>query len=284
MTYAVGSAITAADINSQINSINAIWGTGSGNSGYGQSAIANVSAGQVIPAAKFEEMRSAMADMASHQNSSIAIPPATDLEVGDVVQAFTNPPKVYDIPAAISTLTSNKLNVNAAQTSIATIVNHQRTTAWSTQIKHVFTLNFTTNDNARKFFNLGGQIRFSASRSGGSASTQNTDWTNLLSAAGTTIYDHLSYYNNQTFDQTLASYTGSGAYVANDYTIKYRSNLAGGGSSIIMTVEFNDDHTSGFSDTVDGTIISTIQRRDIGAPLNSPFPSYTLNTALTAGS
>ena len=46
MTYAQGGTIEATDYNNFIANINAIWGTGSGANGYGQtSTLSNVTAG-----------------------------------------------------------------------------------------------------------------------------------------------------------------------------------------------------------------------------------------------
>jgi hypothetical protein len=56
---------------------------------------------------------------------------------------------------------------------------------WTARIQATVTVTFPTSSAARYFFNSGGEIRFAASRSGGSTTQQNTAWTSLLTAVGT---------------------------------------------------------------------------------------------------
>jgi hypothetical protein len=60
--------------------------------------------------------------------------------------------------------------------------------SWTTKIQTVVTVTFPTSSAARYFFNSGGEIRFSASRSGGSTTQQNTAWTSLLNTVGTQAF------------------------------------------------------------------------------------------------
>ena len=57
MTYTVGGLIQAADYNDfatgSANNVNAIWSTGSTDKGYGQTAIANVSAAGTVTATQW---------------------------------------------------------------------------------------------------------------------------------------------------------------------------------------------------------------------------------------
>ena len=99
-----------------------------------------------------------------------------------------------------------------------------------------------------QFFNTGGQIRFSASRSGGSGS-KNTNWTNLLSAMGTVIFDYTSTAASfgtgsslggldlSTSYQQIFIKTGSGNYAENDYNINARYV----GNNIQFRIQFRDD-------------------------------------------
>ena len=61
MSYAQFNLIEASDFNnlvggnptSTVNTLNAVWATGSGQGGYGQTAVANVSAGQAVAASSW---------------------------------------------------------------------------------------------------------------------------------------------------------------------------------------------------------------------------------------
>lgn len=160
---------------------------------------------------------------------------------------------------------------------LSAVLTSSRGTSWTTQLVHEFTVDFGSETNRSEFFRLDGEIRFSGSRSGGSATSQNTDWTNLLVAVGT------QGFASSDNDAVTGSYTqfytqgGSGAYAANDYTIRVKEDSV---SVLRFQVQYNDDHT-GVSDTIDGTIDSTI---DVYKELGLSTPSLTTITELTAGS
>ena len=62
MTYAVGGSIQASDYSNLVgsgataNTLNAVWSTGSGSAGYGQTALATVSAGNTVAATNWAEL------------------------------------------------------------------------------------------------------------------------------------------------------------------------------------------------------------------------------------
>ena len=59
-------------------------------------------------------------------------------------------------------------------------------------------ITFVSADAARYFFNSGGKIRFSSSRTRGSSTSQNNAWTNVLNSAGTIEFggdtENLDFY------------------------------------------------------------------------------------------
>jgi hypothetical protein len=50
MSYALGGKVQSTDLNSFTTTFNALWSTGSSNSGYGQTALASVSYGEKVRA------------------------------------------------------------------------------------------------------------------------------------------------------------------------------------------------------------------------------------------
>ena len=177
MTYSSGNTILDDDYNGFKDDINAIWSTGSGDSGYGQSAISAVSAGSTITATQWGSLLTPMTSAGAHQNTSLS--PIGNPSAGDTIQAYTT------LASNITDITSGRLDANASgsDSSAATTT----TSAWSTTATTSKTITFASANQLRYFFNAGGMIRMSFSRSGGSSTTQNTSWTNLLSATGTIV-------------------------------------------------------------------------------------------------
>ena len=92
MTYTSGSLIEAADYNgfvsSSANNVNAIWSTGSGDKGYGQTAIANVSVGGTVTATQWASLVNTLASLGSHQGTTITS--RTAPVAGDVINILAN--------------------------------------------------------------------------------------------------------------------------------------------------------------------------------------------------
>lgn len=220
--------------------------------------------------------------------------------------------------AAIPILNANRFLLGPGQFSDTTFtidISNTRTTPWGASyyygqntVRHSFTIDFTTSERARYFFNSGGQIRFSASRTGGTpGSPQNQNWTELLQDMGTIVFNYnscqgaagtgsnIGFYeltNNpqQVFTKTggFAGYYGS-YYTSNDYTITMSCNVAnnnlGEARYVYVNIYFNDDHTAKFqiNDTVDGVLTSSVNvRRATGSNVQVPVPSATNTVLLTS--
>lgn len=217
--------------------------------------------------------------------------------------------------AAIPLLNNSRFQLGAGQYSDSTFasdISNSRTAAWGASwyygdntVRHSFTVDFGSPERARYFFNSGGQIRFSASRTGGSGvNPQNQSWTDLLTAMGTVVFNYnscqgasgmgsnIGYYNltnsaQQVFTKTAPSggFYGS-AYTSNDYTITMSCNVAdnstGAAQFIYVNVYFNDDHRARYqvNDTVDGILTSNVGiRRATGDNVQVAVPSA-INTIL----
>lgn len=300
MPYTVGSTIEASTYNSLVTDMNTVYGLGSGDEGYGQDTIGTVVVGSTIRGADWLALRNNLDNAITHQGTpagSAAIPPTNDFQVGDLIIAYDGSSGRWNLPATLASANTNRLDIDAGQSTISPdVLITFRTDAqpWSTQLKHIFTMTFTTNDNARHFFNSGGQFRIRASRVGGDATPQNADWTSLLSAAGTYAFDASAYFNGAlTTNVQRFTQAGASAYNANDWTIFEKRNaintsLGSQGRIITFEVQFNDDST-GFSDVVNGSIINRVDIRHATGAFSS---SATFNavsgplttTGLSAGS
>ena len=190
MTYSSGSIIVDDDYNifatgnaagtgdASVANINTILGTGSGIFGYGQSGgLPAQNTGDSIDAADWALLLTRNSTLASHQGTSITA--LTNPSSGNTVAAFAA------LSANITATYNGKLNAAASGSDAS--VSSVTTTAWNTSSVLTKTFTFASRDQLRYFFNTGGLIRLSWSRTGGTASSQNTSWTNTLTAAGTIV-------------------------------------------------------------------------------------------------
>jgi len=291
-----------------------VWDVGNGSLGYGQidtggaSAIPLASVGADVTSAEWEAFRAAAQTCSDHQGSITSFPPASVLETDDVIVAHDPlDGDLYDIGGSLSTITTNSLLYDGGSVTVfSNVLNSTRSTAWDAALQHRFTALFPTVDDARYFFNSGGQIRMRGSRSGGSATPQNTSWTTLLSDMGTIVLGYtgttqiggggtwvtypIGYYDLTTSFQTIAEGTGTGSYSANDVDI--RARMVDGptgpngdvGRNLEISIRYRDTHSNPFADNVDGTITSDIDYQKATSPLTIQSPVFASSIVLTDGS
>jgi hypothetical protein len=187
MTYQSGSLgkIQKGDINGFLNTntpnFNGLWSTGSGDSGYGQTAIAAVAAGDKVSATTWKNLIDNITKMANHQGTSITSmtnssspPPAppsphdntwlannTLPGTGKTIRIIAN-----NTPAIITNnltaLTTNRLN-SAATPRSTTNTTLTSSSSWTDSFTATFTVNFPSADAIRYYFNAGGQIGIQSS-------------------------------------------------------------------------------------------------------------------------
>ncbi len=176
--FATGNAAGTGDDN--VANINTVWGSGTGDKGYGQTnTVSAVSAGSTITATQWATLLTRMTSIANHQGTSITA--ISNPTAGDTIEAY----------AALSTNITNIFNNrnNAAANGSDITANGTTTTtgSWDVQAATTKTVTFSSADELRHFFNAGGMIRMSFSRTGGTASSKNTEWSDLLTKTGTIV-------------------------------------------------------------------------------------------------
>jgi hypothetical protein len=197
MAYTTGDTILDDHYNDFATSVNAIWGTGSGDSGYGQgTTVSAVSAGSTITAAQWTTLLARISSAASHQVSSITA--ISNPSAGNTISAFTA------LSTNIGTITTNRLNVHARQAAVST--NRDNTNTFTGTLTFTNKWAWGSANQARYFFNAGGRLSISGSQSGHGSDSKGNEWANLLSAAGT-------YY---VYAQTSGKSGGSGSPSTND--------------------------------------------------------------------
>jgi hypothetical protein len=278
MTYASAGTIQAADYNTIAANINTIWATGNGSSGYGQTAVTNVTAvTDSVTATQWTSIFAKISSMGSHQGSSLATL-VTSVSAGSVVTYYAN------TNTNITTLTTNKLNAAANGTDLAAV---NKDTTWNsatpTTTTSTVVVTFQSADAARYFFNAGGKLRITFSQpSATSSNAKTTAWgttlgTNVgtfqfgatsstLSGNGTLSLNSLStfgYYSLTNTDQTIIKVNSTSAtadYASNYVQIaaKYTGSLGANGDKspqITFTITYGDGAAdSAFSDDVNFVI------------------------------
>jgi hypothetical protein len=187
MTYSVGNTILAADYNTHIANLNATWGIGSGNAGYGQPALSTLAAGATISATDWNTIfgnspAGALIKMKNHQGTTLT-GTYTNRVAGNTIQAYST------LAPDITLVNTNRANyvANGSDTTATTLTSGS---PWATAATHTLTATFPSYDQARYFFNAGGNLRFSSaiSVSGGTDAGKLAAWTSILAAIGTIVF------------------------------------------------------------------------------------------------
>jgi hypothetical protein len=169
------------------------------------------------------------------------------------------------------TIITNRFTVHSSQSgttaagSMATTWPGVYGADWTVRLRGTITLTWPSANAARHFFNSGGEIRFTASRTGGGVSQQNLAWNSLLNSvsainggAGPTFGANkpgtgVSPANGQNWYRLTSSFqewytlSSSTPYGSNNYKIYARTpsvanNSGGAAASAEFLIEFNDGY------------------------------------------
>jgi hypothetical protein len=165
---------------------------------------------------------------------------------------------------------------------------------WRTTIECRVTVSFPTADDARYFFNTGGQIKFSSTRTGGSDTDQNNIWSSFLQNTvglqgfgGNFPTPGIGDMTGGNFYRLRNNFTApyydvpkEGLYSLNRFRLWARTidapnndNSSGGATSLEFLIEWVDDSvgTGGGPDQVDGTISLFVRESKVTAPPTGIF-------------
>lgn len=159
-TYYVGGNVQAQDYNTFVSGnvevsltpVNDLWGTGANSYGYGQTEISTVAANAIIGNTEWAALYNTIESVASHNGATVT--PLTTPSDGDIIVAYA------------PTLTNNLANISAARlnavaqgsTAAYTVTSTQ---TWNDSLTFTWSIPFGSDDEARYFFNCGGQIGLS---------------------------------------------------------------------------------------------------------------------------
>ena len=291
MSAGVGSLIEKADYDTIKAKVDLVFGTGSGQTGYGQTITSPaVTAGSVISASQWLALRDDMVKARQHQTgTSVGTSSATDganlllpTSGTSITEALRNQFNLFS-----NTITSDKFLIGSAQFSSEGLITGSRSTAWNGSLTHTVTISSTA-DNMRYFFNAGGKILVSANRSGGTSSSKNTTWDTMFTQMGEFQMDYTQttftgsasgsatgWFDLSTSDTLVGQKNApSGSYAENRYYIYARRDA--GSTQLILTIQFQDNDVGDptFDENVDGTLNSVIaQFRPSGANVSVTSPT-----------
>lgn len=179
MTYSVGGLIQATDYNGFASTtsnanVNDVWSTGSGDKGWGQSALSTVSAGTTVTATNWASLVNTIASMGSQTGTAITARAAPT--TGNLIQILAA------LNTDLTNITTNRNNAvgSGSQytgwTGTNSLTGGKGAGAWSFTITN--TVTFASANAARYFFNGGGRIKLDYSKTSTGA-TGDPEWNDL---------------------------------------------------------------------------------------------------------
>jgi hypothetical protein len=307
MAVISGSPIEAIDYNSIRQKVISLLGAGTAQRGYGQAIVSSsVTAGNQITKAQWDALRIDILNIFLHQTGQY--PPIVTLAPLAVIDAGAGHPAT-NYNTLTDTAVLGKFNIGPGQSTllVPTITGQtspgtiSRTGSWSSQSRCTLTVTFSNANDARYFFNTGGKIRFSSSRTGGAGTQQNGSWTNLLNTTvgtfsfGADTPEIINYYSLTTSYQQVYSASASSSYANNSYRIEALCNCSestnqnGTATTITFRFTWQDNYTDpgptiAPPDLVDGTLsLTTNELKAQGVMLPSgtftvTSPTYSISS------
>ena len=186
MTYSSGGLIQATDYNGFANdtagaNVNGVWATGTTDAGYGQTALATVSAAGTVTATQWAGLVNNISSMGSHTGTTITS------------RSAPTAGQTINILAALNTdltnITTNRGNAVASGTEYGTFSGTTSQTAatgsgqsaWTITFTH--TVTFASANALRYFFNAGGIVRLKYGKSS-TGTDSDPDWNTFAGLCG----------------------------------------------------------------------------------------------------
>lgn len=303
-------SVVPADFNNARTNVNALLGTAadvtlgtytaSSTYGYtqGGSSVSAASTGGLIYADNatggFKRLQDDVQSLCAFLGQTVRTGVGTDVTTATTISATT----WNNLMLNIKDCWDNRFS--PASTSMSSDSNVTRTTAWTSTLTEETTWTFASEGAARAFFNAGGAVGVSSTRTGGSATTQNSDWASLLSAMGDVLMNYndtsassgtsagLGFYELTTAYQQLYIKYGSGAYASNFFKLEGKVNSITDPTVVTLKATWSDpytaaaaaaadgavgpdgvpssgDETSGYTDSIDGTLTLNGRRKQPNA-------------------
>ena len=246
MAYTAGDTILDSHYNGFVTSVNAIWGTGTGVRGLGQSTVISaVSAGNTVTASQWATLLTRLKSISSHQGNdgNITIDSVTNPSATDSIAIVAN------LATDIATLdTSAAAGTNAAGFGTPITATSTSSGTFTNTITHTQTFTFASADEMRYYFNSGGKIELSWGLADGTSDTKYDNWVSLASDCGTYTL----------FGRTSGKVGGGGAGAVTQTTTGF-DGLTGTPTSIFKQLEDTGPYTANYiqvNGSVSGAVLT----------------------------
>jgi hypothetical protein len=208
MTYSSGSLIEASDYNGFVSgtanaNVNDIWSVGSGDKGYGESAVANVSVASTVTATNWATLVNRLTTLGSQTGTTITSRAAPTS--GDLVSVLAN------VNTDLTNLTTNRGNAVASGTQYVawtgTSGKTGTTSGVNSTIVFTHTITFASANAARYFWNAGGIVKWQVGKSS-TGNDGDPEWNDLAGTLSGSLFI-TGRVNGQTANIAGTSYTGT---------------------------------------------------------------------------
>jgi len=186
MTYSIGGLIQATDYNGFVSTtsganVNATWSTGSGNAGWGQTALGTVSAGGTVSATQWASLVNTLQSMANQTGTTITSrsAPTAGQTISVLAAVNTDLTNCYN-NRGNATTSGTQVGTFSGTTSKTTATGSGQST-WTITFTH--TVTFPSADQARYFFNAGGIVRIQYGKSS-TGTDHDADWNTFAGQCG----------------------------------------------------------------------------------------------------
>jgi hypothetical protein len=252
MSYSQGGLIEAVDYNNFINGtnqLNTVWAVGSGAAGYGQTALSTVAVGSIVTATQWATLINTLNNVRSHQTGS-----------GSGISAVSAGQQI-DHLSTLQTQVDNAFTQRGNfSTQGGTTTGSTFTTAVSSTtglgewqvIDRVVT--FQSANQARYFFNAGGQLNLVLGTNSGNGSGSTNSLIRLITGLG-----GLGLRNTVNTGRT-----GTGIQLdTNNTALGYRNNVFNGPQNAVFVTDNTASYTgsngviqlfTSSSDTTNGSV------------------------------
>jgi hypothetical protein len=261
MTYSSGGLIEATDYNGFVSTnananVNSVWGAGTGDRGWGQSALSTVSVAGTVTATQWASLVNTIASMGSQTNTTITsrTAPTTGSTISILAALNTD----------LTNITTNRNNAVGAGSQFTgwTGTNSKTggTSGATWTITFTNTVTFADANAARYFFNGGGRIQLQTSKTS-TGNLGDPEWNDLANTL-----DGNLVFTGVAGAKTIAgtSYTGT-------------TRIGGTGTPAVLSTG------TGFYALTPGAAATVIYRQNADtAPYTANFIQYSV--ALNAGS
>jgi len=293
MTYSTGGLIQASDFNGFASSLNDVWGTGSGDSGWGQTAIPTVSSNGTVTATNWATLINNLSTAAGQTNTGLTV--RTAPVAGNIISPFIN------LGTDIANVGTNRGNARFTGSSInswsGTVSKTTSTVEgpshnWALTWDH--TITFPSANQARYFWNAGGLVQIIMSKTS-TGLANDASWNSFISNMGTfylsgRVNNASQSIGGQTFTG-FTRYLGTGTPTVFNSTTGWWQLPPNIGYSLLWSIYNNAPYSleqviisAGIQGT--STLIRTVWQQYAnfsssydatisgGTPTNSPFGGY----------